>query len=197
MLPAEDKSITGTWGMKVYDDARGVLIGPKLLPTRERVQDGNTGSGVTGPRGPTGSQGPTGAQGPTGNAGPTGARGPTGMAGPTGPQGQQGPTGATGPKGSFVKTDMGIYEFACVEGARPWFMDVVPHGSPLREKFKAAITGEPLIFTSTSGDYDLILGVRREFPTFDMPEGSEADRLTSVRFFNQEYRPNQKRTWQS
>jgi len=193
MLPPEDKSIQPTWGMKVYDDGRGVLIGPKLLPTRERPQENNSG-----PRGPTGAQGATGPQWNTGATGPTGARGPTGLQGPTGPRGATGvagPTGATGPKGSFVNTSLGIYEFACIEGSRPWFADIVECGQPLREKFGAAISGPVVRFRSVDGKHDLVLGVRREFPNFDMPEGDEDDLKTSRGFFNQEYVPGKKRSF--
>ncbi len=83
---------------------------------------------------------------------------------------------------------MGIYEFACLEGARPWFADIIAAGDPLREKFTAAVMpGSIITFASKCGQFDLVLGVRREFPNFDMPEASEEQRAHSVRFWNQEY----------
>ena len=127
----------------------------------------------------------TGNTGPTGPKGNTGDDGQNGCPGPTGPRGETGPTG---PKGSFVKTSLGIYEFACLEGARPWFCDIVPFGTPMREKFSAAITGQPIRFTSDDGKHTLVLGVRREFPKFDMPEASEEDRMKSIKFWKGEYR---------
>lgn len=194
MLPPVDKSVVAGYGMRVYDDQQGrYLVAPKLEPTRERSQPEGSGSGPTGPTGSVGPTGPQGAQGPAGPTGPTGAASTVpGPAGPTGPQGAQGPTG---PKGSFVRTSLGIYEFACIEGARPWFADVVECGQPLREKFGAAIDGPVMRFRSVNGKHDLLLGVRREFPNFDMPDGDEADLTTSRQFFAQEYIPGKKRTF--
>lgn len=107
------------------------------------------------------------------------------MNGATGPQG---PPGPTGPKGSFVKTALGIYEFACIEGTRSWFADIVPKGSAARPKFKAAVTGDETRFVSADGSMELVLATRREFPDFDMPERTEAQRRRSVHFWNQEYK---------
>ena len=72
------------------------------------LNNGQPGTGATGPTGsngatgPTGSNGSNGATGPTGSNGSNGATGPTGWTGPsiTGPTGSQGIVGPTGPAGS-------------------------------------------------------------------------------------------------
>lgn len=188
-------------GIILQSDGYKTIIRPQAVPTRTGADTGSGSvistnvpvpgpTGATGPTGPPsmvpGPTGPTGNQGPTG---PTGARGPTGAAGATG---QQGPTG---PKGSFVRTSLGIYEFACIEGTKPWFADIVQCGDPLRERFGAAITGPVMRFRSVDGKHDLVLGVRREFPNFDMPEGDEDDLVKSRQFFSQEYIPGKKRSF--
>jgi hypothetical protein len=153
---------------------------------------GKTGAiGATGPIGGTGPMGGTGATGPMGGTGPIGPTGPmggTGPIGPTGPGGGMGPTGPTGPKGSFVKTVLGVYEFACIEGARPYFCEIHAKGAPMSAKFAAAVLEETAVrFLSVDGKQELVLAVRREFPEFNMPMASEAQRQHSVKFWNQEY----------
>lgn len=204
-------NLTRGVGQVVQSDGFTTIVRPQPVAVRSEAAQAGGGigqRGQTGQRGPTGPIGPSGGPpGPTGGVGPTGPRGPTGFPGPTGPTGPQGnagatghtgptgPQGPTGPKGSFVRTSLGIYEFACLEGARPWFADVVQCGDPLREKFGAAISGPAMRFRSADGKHDLVLGVRREFPNFDMPDGDEDDLTTSRKFFGQEYIPGKKRSF--
>lgn len=183
--------LTGAPGLDGEDGEAGATgpTGPTGAPGATGMA-GPTGlAGPTGNPGPTGAMGPTGMRGPTGDMGATGMRGPTGPAGPTGaPSMVEGPPGPTGPKGSFVKTALGIYEFACIEGTRSWFADIVPADAPLRKKFAAAVDPASAVrFASVGGNYELVLAVRREFPDFDMPPASEQQRQHSVRFWNQEY----------
>ncbi len=35
-----------------------------------------------------------------------------------------------------------MYEFACIEGDRPWFMEIVRHGGQMTAKFEAAILAQ-------------------------------------------------------
>jgi len=180
-------------GRKGSDGAASTLpgpTGPRGAPDGLPGATGATGAtgprGTTGPRGVTGPMGPIGP-GPAGPTGPIGPIGPTGLTGLSGPTGTVGLTGPTGPKGSFVRTELGVYEFACIEGTKSWFADIIPAGDSLRTKFCAAITGEVIRFRDVTGQFELVLGVRREFPDFDMPEKSEAERLHSIAFWNQEY----------
>ena len=166
----------------------------------EQGPPGNDGadSTVPGPPGPQGEQGPPGndgadstVPGPPGPQGPQGEQGPPGNDGADstvpGPPGPEGPAGPEGPKGSFVSTRAGIYELACMEMTRPFFAHIGPKGEPLPDKFLAAITGPVLRFGSSDGRHELCFGVRAEFPTWFMPDADEAQRVHSVKFWNQEY----------
>ena len=143
--------------------------------------------GPAGNDGAPGADGADGAQGPQGDPGPAGADGAQGPQGDPGPEGPAGPTGPEGPKGSFVSTRAGIYELACMEMTRPFFAHIGPKGEPLPEKFLAAITGPVFRFGSSDGRHELCFGVRAEFPTWFMPDADEAQRVHSVKFWNQEY----------
>lgn len=142
--------------------------------------------------GATGRTGPTGpgsmVPGPTGRTGPTGppslVPGPTGLRGPTGGQGGIGPTG---PKGSFVKNHQGIYEFACIEGTQPWFMDIRPMFAEADPKFIAATVEPRISLRSEDGAYRVTFAPRNEFPNWRMPEGTEKQRDHSVEMWNKEY----------
>lgn len=74
-----------------------------------------------------------------------------------------------------------------MEMTRPFFAHIGPKGEPLPEKFLAAITGPVFRFGSTDGRHELCFGVRAEFPTWFMPDADEAQRVHSVKFWNQEY----------
>lgn len=158
---------------------------------------GEDGIGIAGAQGAQGDPGAQGAQGAQGNQGDQGAQGPQGFQGDQGPQGfdgiqgPQGPHGPQGPegvKGSFVKTALGIYEFACIEGTRPWFIDIIQANAPLRPRFRAAVDESSAIrFRSLDDALDLVFAVRADFPDFDMPDGTDAQRNHSIRFWNQEY----------
>ena len=165
-------------------------------PTGAMGFTGATGPvGPTGPHGPTGPAGPTGPMGPSGGpigpTGPQGPAGPTGPAsivpGPTGPQGLQGPTGPAG-KGSFVKTTAGIYEYICIEGARPWWVDMVPTGAPLTPKFAASIEPDTETrFRSTDGSMELVFGIKTGFKNWYAADATEAQRDHAMKFWSQEY----------
>lgn len=154
-------------------DLLSMRMGIQRQGTRAASGPGATGAtGPTGPTGATGPEGPIGPTGPTGDPGPTGPTGDPGVAGPPGPDGPPGPPGPSGdpgsagppgPKDSIVETILGIYAFACVEAARPYFFEIVPaHKQPSR-KFLAAVRKESLVrFRSTSGLCDLVLGVRAD-----------------------------------
>ena len=101
----------------------------------------------------------------------------------TGPQGIPGPTG---PKDSIVKTALGIYAFACIEGSRPWFLDTVPAGDPPRTKFKAAVVPTTIMrFRSECGKTDMLIGVRCGMDGWDMPERSAAQMKRASSFWQQ------------
>lgn len=155
---------------------------------------GPTGpQGPTGPRGPTGPQGvagPTGSPGTPGSPGPTGPAGPTGPPGPpgpTGPIGQQGPTGPPGPKDSVVQTELGRFALACLEGTRPYFLEVLPSGDRISEKFSSATEGREFRFSSVAGDCDLVLRLRKGYGDWEMPEKSEDEMKKSWQFWGQAF----------
>ena len=145
--------------------------------------------------GPTGTRGPTGITGPTGMRGPTGTQGPTGLRGPTGTQGStggRGPSGPTGPKGSFIRTQEGrFFEVACIEGAQPWCVDILPVGAR-DERFMAVTTGEAVKFRSVCGRFEMQVALNRNFKGWRLPEANEEQFVRSRDFWAQEYLPEGK-----
>jgi len=171
---------------------------------------GPAGMSITGPTGPPGSDaGYTGPVGPTGPAGmsitgppgisvtgPAGAPGADStVPGPTGPAGSPGadstvpgptgPTGPMGPKDSIVQTEAGIYAFACMEASRPMFFELVRAGEAASAKFLAAVIGVPLRFRSACGRSELLLGIRKGFGEWEMPEKTGAEMERAKRFWGQ------------
>ena len=145
---------------------------------------GATGSpaGFTGPRGSRGSRGSHGSRGATGSpAGFTGARGLTGprgnvgvtghtgaagsnagFTGPQGPAGGPGQTGPTGPKASVIATERGNIVMACMEGARPWIVDVLTglagEPLPLRPDCVACCAADSIVVQSIACTEDVPVG---------------------------------------
>ena len=186
--PTGDYGPTGPTGPTGDIGPTGPSGGP-AGPTGDTGAPGPTGD--TGPTGPTGPAGPTGS-GATGAAGDTGSAGATGATGDTGPTGPTGPTGDTGPagKGSFLKTSEGIYEYICIEGARPWWVDMVPAGSPLTPKFAASIEPDTETrFRSVDGKMDLVLGIKTGFKNWYAADATEEQREHALKFWRQEYLP--------
>lgn len=179
--------------------ARMINKGPQIT----RIRGGNEGgsgsqgsqgptgnTGPTGPQGPTGPSGgppgPTGPQGPTGPIGPQGGTGPTGPAGgagPPGPTGPQGPTGPPGPKDSVVQTEDGIFALACLEGTRPYFLELVPSGTPISKRFASTTEGPEYRFSSVNADCDLVLRVRKGFASWEMPDKTPNEMQVSHAFY--------------
>lgn len=153
-----------------------------------------------GPRGAPGAPGEPGGPGPTGDPGSPGSPGPPGepsttpgppgdpgSPGEPGPAGPTGPTGEPGPKDSVVQTSEGIYAFAVTEGARPWFIDVVPAGAEPDAKFLAAISRETARFVSKCGKLELVLGVQAAFPDWRMPDKTLTQKQKANAFWNQAF----------
>lgn len=193
--------------MKTYDDQWRL---PAITPERRRpisvaaptwLESGATGPqgaaglagvGTQGAQGPQGAQGGQGIapQGPQGDPGDVGVQGTQGLQGAqgeqvTGPQGDEGDQGVAGAKDSVVSTRFGIYKFACLEGARAWFVDIAGIGVN-RDRFEAATRNASRAeFRSVDGRHKLTFAVRNEFPEFDMPQSTEKQRNHSIRFWNQ------------
>lgn len=145
-------------------------------------------STVPGPPGDPGTPGVDGGPGPPGDPstvpgppGDPGSPGSPGAVGPTGPQ------GIPGPKDSVVQTAEGIYAFAVTEGARPWFIDVIPAGTQPSVKFLAAIGGESARFISKCGKFELVLGVQVAYPDWYMPDKTLQQKLKANNFWNQAF----------
>jgi len=195
---------TGPAGSPGADSTVPGPTGPAGSPGADSTVPGPTGpaSTVPGPTGPPGSDagytGPVGPTGPpgisvTGPAGAPGAGstvpGPTGPAGSPGADstvpGPTGPTGPMGPKDSIVQTEAGIYAFACMEASRPMFFELVRAGEAASAKFLAAVIGVPLRFRSACGRSELLLGIRKGFGEWEMPEKTGAEMERAKRFWGQ------------
>ncbi len=183
-------------GVDQSRDGKTVIVGqlPRATVETATVMESSLGpqgaQGPQGPQGPAGSPGdpgPTGPEGPTGPSGPNGDPGPTGDPGPEGPPGGPGPPGPPGPKDSVVSTSAGIYAFAVTEGARPWFIDIVPSGEDTDHKFAAATLGETARFRSVCGKFDLVFAVQAEYPDWRMPEKTKSQMQSARSFWNQAF----------
>ena len=144
------------------------------------------GSVVSEP-GPKGNPGTPGTNGTNGNDGNPGADGAPGVPGPKGDMGPQGEPGPPGPKDSVVQTPSGIYAFACVEGARPWFIDIVESGAHTRQKFHDATEIEEVRFKSECGKFDLVFAVRRGMNEWLMPEKTTEQMARANHFWSQAF----------
>ena len=180
-------------GISIQSDGITSVIKQTLVPKRSNQSSSQGIMGPTGPSGgtgPTGPRGPTGLRGPTGMTGPTGPMGPSGQDGPTGPPGPTGAAGPTGPpgKGSFVETPLGIYELICIEGARPWFVDIVRRGQKLSPKFEATIIPQTQIrFPSGDGEHELVIAVKTGFKDWYLANSNKQQLDHARKFWGQEY----------
>ena len=175
-------------------------------------------AGPTGPTGPaTGPTGPRGPTGPGGFAGPTGPRGPTGAPGGTGPTGPRGPTGPKGSviKTELGNVVFACFEgarptlFDVIRGPAGW-LRIRP------ELIAAAVPGSLYVFSAVPHtpcalgayifdqavfvDHNLqlpleavevtvvVAGIHRDFPDWDMPLVSDAQRERSQAWWGQEWR---------
>ena len=181
-----DDVVTAFWDTTRGSNARS--LGTEY--SGEYVSVGIVGPtvGVPGPTGPAGAPGAAGAPGPTGPTGATGGPGPggpdgqPGEPGPIGPDGPEGPIGPPGPKDSIVTTELGTYAFACTEGTRPWFIDVVPHGLMPSERFLAAVEERGIVrFPGLS--HDLVMGIRRGFADWVNPSKTEEQKQRADHFW--------------
>lgn len=152
-------------GVDQSRDGKTVIVGQ--LP-RATVETATVMESSLGPPGPAGSPGDPGPEGPPGGPGPPGPPGP-------------------GPKDSVVSTSAGIYAFAVTEGARPWFIDIVPSGEGTDHKFSAATLGEAARFRSVCGKFDLVFAVQAEYPDWRMPEKTESQMQSARSFWNQAF----------
>jgi hypothetical protein len=135
-------------------------------------------------QGAPGVPGNDGAPGSPGADGTDGTPGADGLPGGPGPKGDP---GDPGPKDSVVQTELGIYAFACTEGTRPWFIDVVHSGAELHPKHAAATDGKPVRFKSECGNFDLVLAVRKEYSDWFMPDKTTAEKEKANDFWAQAF----------
>jgi hypothetical protein len=86
-----------------------------------------------------------------------------------------------------VSTSEGIYAFAVTEGARPWFLDIVPAGDGLEKKYSAAISEETARFRSACGKFDLVFGIQAAYPDWRLPSKTEEQMRAAKQFWNQAF----------
>lgn len=132
-------------------------------------------------------QGEPGLPGNSGPPGSPGSPGSPGDPGDPGDPGPPGPQGEPGPKDSVVQTELGIYAFACTEGTRPWFIDIVPSGHDLHPKHAAATDGNHVRFKSECGNFDLVLAVRKEYSEWFMPSKTQKEMEKANGFWAQAF----------
>jgi hypothetical protein len=143
--------------------------------------------GNPGSPGANGTNGTDGTPGTNGNPGNPGTPGLNGEPGDPGPVGEPGLPGPPGPKDSVVQTPSGIYAFACVEGARPWFIDIVESGARTRQKFHDATEVDEVRFKSECGKFDLVFAVRRGMNEWLMPEKTTEQMARANHFWSQAF----------
>jgi hypothetical protein len=139
------------------------------------------GEGLVGPKGDPGDPGDPGANGDPGDPG---LNGDPGFPGEPGPKGDP---GDPGPKDSVVQTNSGIYAFACTEGTRPWFIDIVPTGKQTSQKFFDATCTKETRFLSACGEFELVFAVRQGFNEWYMPEKTTEQMARANHFWSQAF----------
>jgi hypothetical protein len=80
-----------------------------------------------------------------------------------------------------------------MEGTRPYFFHVRNTGEDFPLAFLQSITGNMFRFPSHDGKHELCLAVRKEFPNWFMPRSNEKQRLHSVKWWGNEYLPENER----
>jgi hypothetical protein len=84
-----------------------------------------------------------------------------------------------------VKTREGIYAFACAEGSRPWFFEVVPPGEDMSRKFLAAVEKTSLLTFTADQGHKLVMGIRRGFMSWNLPEKTAKEMKRANDFWSQ------------
>lgn len=114
-----------------------------------------------------------GQPGQPGANGENGIPGTDGEPGSPGADGMPGPPGPPGEKLAIVKTDLGIYAFACMEGTGVWFYDVVERGEPAHPRFLEATEGDELRFLTSDGKKELVMRTRKGYMGWNMPDRTQ------------------------
>ncbi len=170
----------GLQGMQVNEVGNQSFVVPPQEREFALPQDMPFGMG----EGEQGAPGIPGADGANGAQGDPGEPGPKGDKGDTGSQGEPGPPG---PKDSVIQTRSGIYAFACTEGTRPWFIDIVPTGEKTSQKFFDATGTKEIRFNSSCGEFELVFAVRRGFNDWYMPEKTTEQMARANHFWSQAF----------
>jgi len=176
--------LTGLGGVEATTAGnQSYVLGPQRGVTQRLPQDfgGVIGDGLVGPKGDPGDPGSNGDPGDPGTPGNPGDPGTPGGPGP------KGDPGDPGPKDSVVQTQSGIYAFACTEGTRPWFIDIVPTGKQTSQKFFDATCTKETRFLSACGEFELVFAVRQGFNDWYMPEKTTEQMARANHFWSQAF----------
>ena len=109
-----------------------------------------------------------------------GADGADGAVGPQGPQGIQ---GEPGPKDSILQTSTGPRRVAVAEGTQAYLMELVPAGANPTDAMTEVMAGQ-MRFRDLTGQWDLILAVRRDLLDWRMPSAT----VTEMEIHQQNWR---------
>lgn len=82
-----------------------------------------------------------------------------------------------------MQTEEGIFALACLEGTRPFFLELVPHESPVSKRFASTTEGPEYRFSSVNGDCDFVLRVRKGFSNWEMPDKTQNEMQVSHAFY--------------
>lgn len=154
--------LVGLGGSAVNEAGNQSFVVP---PRQQMAQDGVDGGFMFVQDGQPGQPGNPGNNGTNGEPGEPGTPGADGMPGPPGPPGE---------KLAIVKTELGIYAFACMEGTGVWFYDVVDRGEPAHPRFLEATEGDELRFLTSDGKKELVMRTRKGYMGWNMPDRTQA-----------------------
>lgn len=135
--------------------------------------------------GTKGDKGDKGTDGINGTNGADGAMGMTGADGTNGTNGTDGVPGPPGPKDSIIKTEEGIYAFACAEGTQPWFFELLSLNGTPSKRFLASVENESLVTFVAENGQRLVMGIRKGFLNWNMPNKTPEEMKRANNFWNQ------------
>jgi hypothetical protein len=81
-----------------------------------------------------------------------------------------------------------------MEATRVLAVDMIPHGSRLNPIYEDMVVSKTIAkFVSEDGGIDLVIGVRKDFEKFHLPQSNERQRQHSIKFWSGEYLPKRER----
>lgn len=184
-LPGSN-GLPGLPGLPGIDGVDGLpgATGATGLPGADGLPGLPGAYGMDGLPGLPGEDGLPGTNGLPGTDGLPGLPGLPGEDGLPGSPGEDGLPGLPGMKDSIIKLGETYRRFAVVESPQAFLLEIVPAGSKPNDPFNQAVASY-FRFFSQDGQFDLLLGVRKDLATWYAPHATEKEYLNHVHNWKQ------------